>query len=131
MMTVALGELPTDALARGGMPQPEQPAESGDLLDGVVVRDLDNRARREFSIPNSIRGALVVSVEEGSPSAEAGLRAGDVVVEINRQTVKTADDAVKLSDGIKTGRVLLRVWSNGAGAGGPGGTRYVVVEKAK
>jgi len=53
-----------------------------------------------------------------------------VILEIDRQPVRTADDAVELSRKAKGERVLLRVWSNGGG-GGQGGTRYIIVDSAK
>jgi serine protease Do len=37
-------------------------------------------------------GVLVRGVQDGSPGANAGLRAGDVISEINRTPVKSADD---------------------------------------
>jgi serine protease Do len=37
-------------------------------------------------------GVLVRGVQDGSPAANAGLRAGDVISEINRTPVKSADD---------------------------------------
>jgi serine protease Do len=90
---------------------------------------LDDATRRQLEIPRTVRGALVTNVDPDSSAAEAGLRQGDVILEINRQPVHTADDAVNLSEKIKGDRVLLRVWSRGAGS--QGGTRYVVVENPK
>ena len=55
---------------------------------------------------------------EDSNAAEAGLRAGDVIIEINRQPVHSADDAVALSEQGKGDRILLRVWRGGEGGGG-------------
>jgi S1-C subfamily serine protease len=41
-----------------------------------------------------------------------------VIVEINRQSVHSADDAVALSEKAKTDRIRLRVWRGGEGGGG-------------
>ena len=76
------------------------------------------QARREAGTPNDVRGALVTSVDQDSNAGEAGLRAGDVIVEINRQAVRSADDAVTLSEKAKTDRIRLRVWRGGEGHGG-------------
>jgi serine protease Do len=102
------------------------PADSKDTgtMNGVGVADLDARTRREIGAPASLQGALVTSVEEGSPAAEAGLRPGDVIVELNRQPVRGADDAVRLTENAKDKVTLVRVWSQG-------GSRYVVVDESK
>jgi serine protease Do len=118
-LTATLGELPREALARGGQAQPGERGQSKtDALDGVEVTDLDAQARREADVPRSVRGALVTKVEEDSNAAEAGVRAGDVIIEINRQPVRNADDAVGLSEKGKGDRILLRVWRGGEGGGG-------------
>jgi serine protease Do len=92
-------------------------------LNGVGVGDLDPQTRREFDIPAKIRGALVTSVEPDSAAAAAGLQPGDVIQEINRQPVKTADEAVKLTEKSgETKKTLLRVWSQR-------GSRFVVVDE--
>jgi len=129
-LTVTLAELPEEALARRGQGPPEERGRSNiDALDGVEVSDIDAAARRQFDIPRSVRGALVVNVDPDSAAAQAGLQQGDVLVEINRQPVRGADDAVALSGKAKGDRVLLRVWSRGDGS--LGGTRYLVIEKSK
>jgi serine protease Do len=99
-------------------------------LDGVEVTDMDARMRRRFDLPSNLHGALVASVDQDSNSAQAGLRPGDVILEINRQPVHNADEAVALSEKVKGDHVLLRVWSQGAG-GGAGGTHFVVVSNMK
>jgi serine protease Do len=118
-LTATLGEIPKEVLARSGQAQPGERGQSKtDALDGVEVTDLDAQARRQADIPENVRGALVSSVDQDSNAAEAGLRSGDVIIEINRQPVRSADDAVALSEKGKGDRILLRVWRGGEGGGG-------------
>jgi serine protease Do len=124
-----LGELPTEMAGGppGSRPGPATP--KSDALDGVEVTDLDQRTRRQIGLPANVQGALVSAVDPNSTAAEAGLKQGDVIVEINRQKVDNAQEAIELSDRIKSDeQILLRVWSGGRGGGG---TRYIVVEPDK
>ena len=118
-ITATMGDWPGEKQAAAG-----KAADKSTALDGVTVDDIDRRTREQFEIPSEIRGALVMKVDPDSAAYEAGLRPGDVVLEINRQRVRDARDAVDQSDSIKDGRALLRVWSKG-------GTRYVVVDESK
>lgn len=130
-LTATLGTLPSDMFSSRNRANPEDPSgQEMDALDGVEVADLDTRSRREYSIPNNVRGALVFNVDPESNAAEAGLRPGDVILQINREAVRSAEDAVKLSENVTGDRILLQVWSR-AGGGGQGGTRYVIVDNRK
>ncbi len=126
-IVATLAELPAD-LASGATNDGDS-GKGQDTLDGVEVSDLDSKTRRQFEIPNRVRGALVSNIEDGSPAAEAGLLPGDVILQINHQPVTNADEAVALSEKAKDGRVLLQIWRGGRG--GQGGTRYVVIESPK
>jgi serine protease Do len=118
-LTATLGELPKEALARNGEEQSGEHGQSkSDALDGVEVADLDAQARRESNVPDNVRGALVSKVEQDSNAAEAGLREGDVIISIDRRTVRSADDAVALSEKAKGDHILLRVWRGDEGRGG-------------
>jgi len=116
--TVRLGELTGQGLVKAGL---GGGARNGEVLDGVMVDDLDLRMRQQFNIPSSLEGALVTKVEPNSAAARVGLTPGDVILEINRQRVTSADEAVRISRGVQAGRVLLRVWSRG-------GSRYLVIQ---
>jgi serine protease Do len=123
-----LDTLPGEASATGQGNDEEGGGSNYDSLDGVEVADLNTDARQQYSIPNSVHGALVSSVDENSNSAEAGLVEGDVIQEINHQPVRNADDAVKLSDKAHGNKVLLRVWREDEDHGG---SFYMTVDNLK
>jgi serine protease Do len=97
-------------------------------LEGVGVSDIDSRTRQQLGIPPHINGALVTEVDPDSKAADAGLRPGDVIMEINRQSVSNADEAVELSEKAKGDRVLLLIYSS---QNGRGASRYLSVEATK
>jgi serine protease Do len=92
-------------------------------LNGVEVSDLNDQARDQFHVPANVKGAVVTQVDPGSASAEAGLKAGDVIQEINHRPVSDADEAVKLTEKTDNKHTLVRVWENG-------GSHYVVVDES-
>ena len=112
-VVVTLGELPQQMAGRASRPEPGDKNSNHDALDGVEVTDLTPDVRQQYKISPDISGALVSSVDEDSNSAKAELRQGDVIVEINREPVRNADDAVELSKNAKGRRVLLRIWRDG------------------
>jgi len=118
---VTLAELPDDLAASGqDTPSPDRDDSSGGALEGVELADLNNQTRRQFNVPQRIRGALVTRVDEDSTAAEAGLRPGCVVMEIDQQPVsdlETAVDAIRDSKGKR-----LRLWVYNQGA-----TQYLSV----
>ena len=120
-LDVKVKELPgSDQLARGDA----SPKQDDDTLQGVAVDNLDGQAREQFKIPPHVKGAIVTQVDANSAAAEAGLKPGDVITEINRHPVKDADDAVKLTEHAKDRTTLLRVWSGN-------GSHYLVVDENK
>ncbi len=125
-LDLVLKELP-DNLASGV--EKSAPGAKSDALDGVTVGDLDRATRSRLGIPAEINGAVVTGIEEDSASGEAGLKIGDVIREINRQPVTSADEAVELSEKVKDDTVLLRVWS--PDGNGRGTNRYIVVQEDK
>jgi serine protease Do len=86
-----------------------------DVLDGVTVADLDDATRQEFKVPTGIKGALVTAVEQDSVAAASGIRPGDVIQEIKRRPIGSADEAVKMSEELKKEKqVLLRIYTRGS-----------------
>jgi serine protease Do len=116
-LTVTLKEFPQDEqVASADKPG----SELNDVTDGITVEDLSNANRQQLRIPANVRGALITDVDPESVGYRAGLRPGDVILEINRQPVRDAEQAIALTEDLK-GDVLLRVWSRG-------GSRFVVLK---
>ena len=67
---------------------------------------------------------MVTEVDPDSAAAEAGLRPGDVIQEINRKPVRNAEEAVRMTEEAEDKTTLLRVWRDG-------GSRYVVVDESE
>jgi len=121
---VTLGELTPEQAAAPGPKRGSTTVKGNALaLEGVEVADLDSRLRLQFGIPSETEGALVVNVAPGTSAYEAGLRAGDIILEINHQKVRNARDAVELSSKVKD-RALMRIWSKN-------GSRFLVVAGGK
>jgi serine protease Do len=130
-LTATLAELPKEYLVTDERGSQREHGQSGtDALDGVEVTDLDARVRRQIDIPPKVQGALVSNVSQDSNAAEAGLRPGDVILEIDHHPVHGSDEAVQLSEKAKGEQILVRVWSRPIGRG-PGGTRFLVVDNTK
>ena len=129
VITVKLTGLPLEAdkpeTVRNG---PRFDSSKTDALNGVTVQDLNQGVRQQLDIPDDIQGALMITVDQDSNSAEAGLQRGDVIVEINRQPVRNAADAVRLGRQAKGDQILLRVWRRD---GDFAGTHYLTVNNTK
>jgi serine protease Do len=118
-LEVTVKELPgSENLAKNDSNHPDDTG----TLNGVAVADLDSNARQQFELPSNLKGAVVTEVDPNSASAEAGLRPGDVIQEINRKPVKNAEEAVKMTEKTTDKTTLLRVWRDG-------GSRFVVVDE--
>jgi serine protease Do len=111
---VTLEELPTDADQQRRGPDGQQPRL------GIGLQTLSDPLARSLGIPPGTKGAVITDVAPNSPAARAGLNAGEVIVEVDRKPVASAEDAAALiGRGDKKPR-LLRVTS-------PAGTRFVTV----
>jgi len=80
--TVKVGELKEEDVAEAG-------GTSSDDL-GLAVQTLTPELAENLNLEKTLKGVVITEVEPGGPAAEAGLRRGDVVLELNRKPVKNA-----------------------------------------
>jgi serine protease Do len=81
---------------------------------GLSLGELTPETRGELQAQTSVHGAVVEDVQPGSPADNAGLQRGDVIMEVNRHSTKSASDvAQELSSVPKDQDALVLVWSNG------------------
>jgi serine protease Do len=114
-LEVNLGEAPTER-AKGGGPHKAEPQQ------GLVVESINDAHRKRFGIDPSVKGGVVVTdLRPSSAAAEAGLRVGDVVVEVDQKPV-TSPDQFNRALAAGKDRTLLLVSRRG-------NTVFVVVKK--
>ncbi len=95
------------------------PAQKGRL--GLAVDNLTPDMRSQLNLPDQVKGAAVASVRPASPADDAGLAPGDVILEVNRHPVESAENFSNQVHSVPDGKdILLLVWSHG-------GTTYRVV----
>jgi serine protease Do len=81
---------------------------------GLSLADLTADARNEVQAQPSVHGAIVEDVKPGSPADNAGLQRGDVIMEVNRHSVKSAAEVAQVLSSVPAGQdALVLVWSQG------------------
>ncbi len=115
-LNVQLAEMPvsksaaTAGSSRAQALQPEKQA----ALGGVAAADINQDVRDTLNLPENIHGAVIAQIASSSLAAQAGLREGDVIQEVDRKPVKSAEELASIARKLKPDqKVLLRVWSRG------------------
>ncbi|MBL8484371.1 MAG: DegQ family serine endoprotease [Rhodocyclaceae bacterium] len=77
---------------------------------GVGIQEMDQALAESFGLKSS-NGALVSSVEKGSPAARGGVEPGDVILKFNGQEIGRLRELPPLVADVKPGSsVQLEVW---------------------
>lgn len=72
---------------------------------GVVVQEVDRNLAQNFGMDKP-EGALVQSIVNGSPAAEAGIKAGDVILTFDGHTLATSSDLPPHVGSVDPGEVV-------------------------
>src|ERR1700761_612781 len=81
---------------------------------GLAVAELTPDVRQQLHIPSQVNGVAVQSVRPASPAEDAGLTPGDVILEVDRKPITSAEQFVSEAHANPAGKdMLLLVWSQG------------------
>ncbi len=81
---------------------------------GLGIADITPGLREQLQAPDDLNGAVIQRVLPGSPSDDAGLRPGQVIMGVNRHETKSASDVQKALASVPKGQdALVLIWANG------------------
>jgi serine protease Do len=81
---------------------------------GILPQDVTPTIARQFGVKDS-QGALVGEVESGSPASKAGLKTGDIILDVNDHSVYDANQLRNMISSMQPGsNVNLKIWRDGA-----------------
>jgi serine protease Do len=87
-------------------------AQKGKL--GLAVAELTPDVRQQLHVPSQVQGVAIESVRPASPADDAGLAPGDVILEVDRHPVTSAEQFINVAHANPAGKdLLLLVWSQG------------------
>lgn len=72
---------------------------------GLEIQSVDARIARYFGLEKA-EGVIVSDVKRGSPAEKAGLKVGDIIVEINGEKIVNEDNVISIVTDAKAGDVL-------------------------
>jgi serine protease Do len=80
---------------------------------GITIQEVNQALAQNFGLQTPA-GALVASVERGSPGEKAGLEPGDVILKLDGKEISRSSDLPPMVSSLKPGaKVTLEVWRNG------------------
>jgi serine protease Do len=109
VVDVVIAELPkklAEASSQENAPE-ENNEEESSALAGLVVRELTPDLARRFGFEAGEKGVVVVKIEPGSKLFEAGIRPGDIILQINQTNITSLEDYKKITPKIKAKERLL------------------------
>src|SRR5262249_43791261 len=95
---VKIGELDEAAEAKtadtGALPK-VTPKPTSKLILGLSLAEMSQQLRQRYNIADEASGVVVLNVDSKSNAAGKGLKAGDVIVEVDQNAVATPADVEK------------------------------------
>lgn len=93
-LKVELGQLDDTVLARtSAVEEPEELDQIGDL--GLSVARLSPELRQRYELPQESGGVVITEVDQSGSAAEKGLQPGDVILEVDQESVSSPADVAE------------------------------------
>ncbi|RYF09754.1 MAG: hypothetical protein EOO77_23070 [Oxalobacteraceae bacterium] len=96
----------TPSIARQNEPEKAYTGHKAPFDLGFTVLDINQELRDQYQIPNEIKNPMIIEIERNSMASMAGLRVGDLIVDINKKPTTKATDVLK---SLKKGANTLRI----------------------
>ena len=77
------------------------------ILSSLDVRDLNEELASRYGLKSSERGVVIVRVKSSSTAEELGVREGDIVLEVNRQTVTSVKVFERIANKLPKDQAVL------------------------
>jgi serine protease Do len=103
-IAVKLDAMPTEQASKSA---DKSDGSANSALSGVSVDNLDAQSANDLGLSPNTKGVVVTNVDPSSEAAEAGLRRGDVIQEVNRQPIKNTSDFERAMRSSKDKHLLL------------------------
>ena len=102
-LNVTIGEINLDQEA-GQRADADAATEDTTAGFGMTLGGLTAERARRLGVPAGTNGAVVMEVDPSGTAARAGLREGDVILQVNRRVVESATEASKILQDVQIGR---------------------------
>jgi serine protease Do len=102
--SVRVEELSLDAEANRQSDATEPGGDTGAGF-GITLNNITPEIMRQFELPANTRGAVITDVDQDSPAARV-LQPGDVILQVNRRPVASANEASSLLRAVPSGRAV-------------------------
>ncbi len=112
-LTVKIGEQPADLFATGPLP--------GGKDLGMTVQDLTEELAGSLGYEGE-SGVVVSAIEQGSPAAEADIKEGDLIKEVNREKITNVKEFKQALGKSEKGKDILLLIRRGMH------TRFVIIK---
>ncbi len=95
------------SMSQAGQEESGEATTPAGVLSDVDVRELNEELASRYGLKPTDRGVVVTRVKPGSPAEEAGVREGDVVLEVNRKPIGSLKAYERATSGLAKDQAVL------------------------